>query len=96
MRTHTLDGNEPSNKEIREHFERLSATRFRVERQMVAMLLDRQTAMLDALRGCVQALETHIADEARRAMLVPNVLCPCTDHELATARTILARIEGEK
>ena len=59
-------------------------------------LVNEHAAMRDALRGCVQALETHIADEARRAMLVPNVLCPCTDHELATARTILARIEGEK
>ena len=80
MRTHTLDGNEPSNKEIREHFERLSATRFRVERQMVAMLLDRQTAMLDALRWCISEL------------CIDGTNSP----KMAEFRALIAAIEGEK
>jgi len=86
MRTHTLDGNEPSNKEIREHFERLSATRFRVERQMVAMLLDRQTAMLDALRELLREVDAHLDYE--------------TDVEMGVAadvaRAILNAIEGDQ
>ena len=90
MRTHTLDGNEPSNKEIREHFERLSATRFRVERQMVAMLLDRQTAMRDALRELSEAVKP--TREGKRDGGTFGRLSMADDN----ARAILATVEGEQ
>lgn len=53
------------------------------------MSADRVALLEGLVRELVEALRSHVADEAKRAGVAPEVLCPCTVDVLARAAEAL-------
>ena len=54
-----------------------------------AARIARLPALESLARELVQALRAHVADDAKRAGVAPEVVCPCTVDVLARAAEVL-------
>ena len=47
------------------------------------------TELVQTLRATTAALQAHVDDNAKQAAVTPDIFCPCAEHELRNAYSVL-------
>lgn len=61
-----------------------------------ARLIASAPALLAALKECLNALETHLRDDAKFLGTKPETLCPCMENEVSRGKAAIALAEGKE